>query len=72
MYIVDYGNNKISKINLTETTPSLTDVVTGLSGPTGLAINGNDLYIVEHTRVVKNTAKYSLQDNLQLQLFLRF
>ena len=38
---------KISKIDITDTTPTPTDVITGLSGPQGLVLNGNDLYFVE-------------------------
>ncbi len=53
--MVFYGNDlyfsqgsKISKIDITSTTPyTATDVVSGLDEPLGLAINENDLYIVE-------------------------
>lgn len=47
MYVAEYSGNKISKIDLTATTPTAVDVVTSLSGPTGLLLHGNDLYITE-------------------------
>ena len=39
----------VSKIDITETTPTLTEVVSGLDTPNGLAFNGNDLYIADYT-----------------------
>ena len=39
----------VSKIDITETTPTLTEVVTGVDAPNGLAFNGNDLYISEYS-----------------------
>ena len=39
----------VSKIDITETTPTLTEVVTELDSPNGLAFNGNDLYIAEYS-----------------------
>ena len=43
------GGDTVSKIDITETTPTLIEVVTGLDIPNGLAFNGNDLYISETT-----------------------
>ncbi|MCD9583867.1 hypothetical protein [Tenacibaculum maritimum] len=37
LYIAESGGNKISKIDITEASPTLIDVVTGLSSPTALA-----------------------------------
>ena len=48
LYIAEAQGNKISKINITATTPTTpTDVFNGLSKPTSLVLNGNDLYIAE-------------------------
>ncbi|MDA9057623.1 T9SS type A sorting domain-containing protein, partial [Flavobacteriaceae bacterium] len=48
LYITENSGNKISKIDITATTPTTTtDVVTGLNGPSELLLNGSDLYITE-------------------------
>jgi hypothetical protein len=47
MYIAQAGANKISKIDITNPTPTIIDVATGLNEPVYLALNGNDLYISE-------------------------
>ena len=47
LYISEFDGNKVSKIDISQTTPTLIDVVTGLNNPVGLAINGTDLYIAE-------------------------
>ena len=47
LYFTEANIGKISKIDITETTPNATDVVTGLGTPYTLALNGNDLYIAE-------------------------
>ena len=50
LYIAESGANKISKIDITATTPTTTtDVVTGLTEPSGLALDGNILYIAEYS-----------------------
>ena len=45
MYIAETAANKISRIDITDTTPTTTDVVTGLTGPAGVALKDNILYI---------------------------
>jgi hypothetical protein len=47
LYISEFDGNKVSKIDISQTTPTLIDVVTGLLSPDGLAFNGTDLYISE-------------------------
>lgn len=48
LYISQESDNKISKINLFTTPPSITDLVgTGLDAPVGLALNGNNLYFAQ-------------------------
>ena len=47
LYIAENNGNKISKIDITDATPTTIDVVTGLNGPRQLLLNGNDLYIAE-------------------------
>jgi hypothetical protein len=47
LYISEDASNKISKINITDVTPTTTDIVTGLSIPIGVMLDGNDLYICE-------------------------
>jgi len=48
LYISEYYLNKISKIDLTSPSPTIINVVTGLNGPYGIALNGNNLYIAEY------------------------
>ncbi|NRB84887.1 MAG: T9SS type A sorting domain-containing protein [Winogradskyella sp.] len=48
LYIAENNGNKISKIDITDATPTTIDVVTGLNGPRQLLLNGNDLYIAEY------------------------
>ena len=49
LYFTEANVGKISKIDITETTPTPIVVVSGLSSPYTLALNGNDLYIAEYT-----------------------
>lgn len=44
-----FGHNldRISKIDLTDPSPIIVDVIAGLSFPTNLALSGNDLFIAE-------------------------
>ena len=49
LYFTEANIGKISKIDITETTPNATDVVTGLGTPYTLALNGNDLYIADYS-----------------------
>jgi len=44
LYIAFYNGGKIAKIDVTQSNPVLTNVITGISSPIALAINGNDLY----------------------------
>ena len=53
LYIGEFFENKISKIDITQNDPTITTVVTGVDTPTGLAINGNDLYISSDDRILK-------------------
>ncbi|MEO1033556.1 MAG: T9SS type A sorting domain-containing protein [Bacteroidota bacterium] len=49
LYIADKGANSIYKIDITQASPSLIDVVTtGLHRPISLLFDGNDLYIGEN------------------------
>ena len=47
MYIGEHSGSKISKITITDPNPILTDVLTGLNSPTGLAIYEDELYYSE-------------------------
>ncbi len=47
LYIADIKAGKISKIDITQTSPTPVDVVTGLKKPANLALHGNDMYITE-------------------------
>ena len=46
LFIAEFNGNKISKINVTDSTPTATTVTLtdGFNGPIGVAINGNYLY----------------------------
>ncbi len=48
LYIAEPDGGKILKIDVTVTSPTATDVVTGLNKPVELILNGNDLYIAEN------------------------
>lgn len=75
LLISEYSNNKISKINIMDINPVAEEVVTGLTGPTGLVLNGNDLYIAEQDtfKVSKftyaTTAVNAVLINQNLQLY---
>lgn len=45
--MADYIGNKISKIDISASTPTVVDVVTGLSNPIGVVLNGTDLFVSE-------------------------
>lgn len=47
LYIAEM--NKISKINIEDSTPTTVDVITGLTSPIQFVLNGDDLYISEYT-----------------------
>ena len=47
LYFSDPQAGTVSKVDLTQPTPVVTQVVQGLINPGSLAINGNDLYIAE-------------------------
>ena len=49
LYFSDLEGNKISKIDITISSPSAVDVITGLNGPVGIAFKGNELYIAENS-----------------------
>ena len=49
LYFTEANIGKISKIDITEATPTAAAVASGLSSPYTLALNGNDLYIAEYT-----------------------
>ncbi len=60
LYIGEFDDRKVSKIDITETSPTTEDVISGsnvLSSVGGLAINGNELFIAE-----PNTYKISKAD----------
>ena len=44
LFISDIDGGTLSKIDITETTPTVIDVVTGITGINGMAVNGNYLY----------------------------
>ncbi len=48
LYLANYNQDKIQKIDITDPTPTLTDVVSSLGGPIGLALKGNELFISEY------------------------
>ena len=47
LYIAEYKGNKISKIDITATNPTVTDVI-AVNSAYGIILNGNDLYIAEY------------------------
>ena len=47
LYIAEFEGNKISKINITDSSPVAVDIVTNLNGPSGIILIGNYLYISE-------------------------
>lgn len=47
LYVTESGSNKLSKIDVSATTPTAVEVTTGHSLPIGMILNGNDLYLVE-------------------------
>ncbi len=47
LYISEDDANKISKIDITDPTPTTVDIVTELNIPIGIMLNGNELYICE-------------------------
>ena len=66
MYIAETAANKISRIDITDTTPTTTDVVTGLDLPAGIALKDNILYISEivQSKIVSTQITLSLNENL--------
>lgn len=50
LYVAGYSSNKVSKIDTSSPNTSATSVITGLSLPVGLTLNGEDLYIAEAGR----------------------
>ncbi|WP_430408617.1 T9SS type A sorting domain-containing protein [Kordia sp.] len=48
LYISDYIQDKILKIDMSSPNPTLIDVVAGLSTPYGIALHNNELYIAEY------------------------
>lgn len=48
LYFIEFSLSKISKIDITDTTPSATSVITGLDLPNELTFDGNDLYFPEY------------------------
>ena len=57
LYIAEWGEEKIVKIDITVTNPTLTDVatLTDETSPEGILLNGNDLYIAlnDSDKIVK-------------------
>ncbi len=49
-YLYVANNDRVSKIDLTETTPTLTNVVTGLDNASNLAFHGDYLYVSDAIR----------------------
>ncbi|MBL4587245.1 MAG: T9SS type A sorting domain-containing protein [Flavobacteriales bacterium] len=49
LYFSDFQGGTISKIDLSQPSPTPTIVIAGLSGPVGLTLNGQFLYISENT-----------------------
>ncbi|GGG21326.1 hypothetical protein GCM10011344_22640 [Dokdonia pacifica] len=47
LFIAHAGANRVSKFNVTETTPVLEDVVTGLNNPAGIHAEGSILLVTE-------------------------
>lgn len=47
LYIAEFGANRISKIDVTDTNPVVTEVVTGINGPYDLDFKDNLLFIAE-------------------------
>jgi len=47
LYIVQEESDKIIKIDITDTNPTPTDVITGLNNPKSIVISGNTAYIAE-------------------------
>ena len=62
LYIAVYNDDKISKVDVTSATPTVTDVVTtGISGPSGIAIfMENQLYFAQYR--VGKVSKISLTE----------
>ncbi|MBR9844617.1 MAG: T9SS type A sorting domain-containing protein [Algicola sp.] len=55
LYIAEFFGNKISKVDLSSSSPSPVTVLNNVNAPYGLALNGNDLYIAESgsNRIIK-------------------
>ena len=55
LFVSDRDSGKISKIDITEATPTITDLVTDVSGILGMAINGNFLYysVITNNKISK-------------------
>lgn len=47
LYVSEWWQGKISKIDITQSSPSPVDVITGLSNPTEILVVGNDLLVSE-------------------------
>ncbi|GAA3634647.1 T9SS type A sorting domain-containing protein [Flavivirga jejuensis] len=61
LYIAEL--TKISKIDITETTPTPTEVVRTLLLPIGMAINGNDLYFTQNGSSSNKISKIDITTN---------
>ncbi|OYU83146.1 MAG: hypothetical protein CFE24_12725 [Flavobacterium sp. BFFFF2] len=48
-YILNYGNGKITKTDITSSSPTVIDVVTGVPQPNGVALKGTVLYFTQST-----------------------
>jgi len=49
LYISEYYGDKISKIDITATLPTIAvDVIAGIDGADGMVFNGNDLYVAAY------------------------
>lgn len=51
LYLSIFGTASIAKVDITQTPAVVTTVLTGLSSPAGLTVNGGFLYIAENTRI---------------------
>lgn len=65
LYIAEWSGNKISKIDLSETNPTLETVIESVSKPAGLALAGNILYVSLQSG--NKVVKYNLSDSSPTQ-----
>lgn len=62
IYFSQLRAGKISRINYTDPSPVVEDIITGLSNPTGFAFYGNMLYVLQHTDTIGSGGKISKVD----------